>query len=1135
MNRFIENKYLIKGENWNVLKKISKTYGCEIITVMEGILCEIISKWDNLNTSIFILDNEKGKRINWNIKNIIENNWQYIFETIEQAEECNLSEYENIKILFSEDKIGNIQINLDNVHSYIEFNEQSKELEITWNINTNVYPNTYKSMQTMLKEFIETYKLKGLDKLFYDLLPSFQMKKRENINNTIKYKKGKLLQEDFFEIANKNPQNVALVWESSEQGRMTYGELRTNILIVAKQLQDAGVGPGDNIAITMNKGYKQIIAALAILSVGGCYVPIGIKLPEKRRNAICLSANINYLITDSDSIKRFEANNSSITILNIDNADRNRMLDSFIAVTLESQAYIIFTSGTSGKPKGVIISHQAAKNTIDDIIEKFEVTSKDRIMGISELDFDLSVFDIFGMLSVGGSIFVLSEEDKKEAVKWAKYIDKYNITIWNSVPAIFEMMLTAYKKDKDIKSLRIALLSGDWIRPKLFELLREKSKLCRFVALGGATEAGIWSNFYEVDHIEEQWSSIPYGTPLSNQYFSIIDQYGRQCPDYVEGEIYIGGRSLATGYINEEKLSMEKFITKDGRRWYCTGDVGKYWENGVIEFCGRKDDQVKIGGFRIELEEISKTLEKYKGVEKAVTLKVSEGSKQYLAAVIIEKNDTNKEYEIEEDLNKEKLRLRIDIQEQRKIVDWFIGRILNITEIFDEKEIISIREICEKYHISGDMSNVIKLWLEWLEKQEYIFIDENEKIYKGAKYFVLANQKMPAEAEKFWERRELYKQILTGNKPELILLEDRMLSPEYMSANDEKIDKGIEFIAKKVTNEINSEKKNIKLAVLGVRMGILSEKLMIKLKGICCKWTFLEYAPSMLEKAEERLKGYEAEKEFLIIKDNYIENRLRHDFDIIINLNTLHTYTNIEQGLFIIRSMLRKGGSVYSLEPRELPPISLITAAILERGYSKYNSINRPTALNPILTGKEWCIKFCEGGFKNVRYSVISETIYDVLEAHGLIQRNILEDKTLINFLECNLPKYMIPEKIIFMYNLPLNKNGKIDVTTLAQIFKNKSIIYEEKFVTETEREVANIWIKILNIRSIGRNQSFFEVGGDSLLATHFITAVKEQYGIEISMKEIFENPILSDVAKRIEKEQIKMSIDDEEMEYGEI
>ena len=129
----------------------------------------------------------------------------------------------------------------------------------------------------------------------------------------------------------------------------------------------------------------------------------------------------------------------------------------------------------------------------------------------------------------------------------------------------------------------------------------------------------------------------------------------------------------------------------------------------------------------------------------------------------------------------------------------------------------------------------------------------------------------------------------------------------------------------------------------------------------------------------------------------------------------------------------------------------------------------------------------------------------------------------------------MIPEKIIFMYNLPLNKNGKIDVTTLAQIFKNKSIIYEEKFVTETEREVANIWIKILNIRSIGRNQSFFEVGGDSLLATHFITAVKEQYGIEISMKEIFENPILSDVAKRIEKKQIKMTIDDEEMEYGEI
>jgi len=249
---------------------------------------------------------------------------------------------------------------------------------------------------------------------------------------------------------------------------------------------------------------------------------------------------------------------------------------------VNSLAYIIFTSGSTGTPKGVAISHKAAWNTIYDINKRFEVNENDCAITVSALDFDLSVYDIFGLTSVCGKLLIIDDSISKEAAQWSELTAKYNVTIWNSVPALFEMYLVSKEKNISEKGIRLALISGDWIPMTLPELARSIYPDIRFISLGGATECSIWSNYFEVkkdweksiSNSEGEWSSVPYGMPLTNQKFRVCDETGKDCEDNIAGELWIGGDGVAEGYYNDPQLTDKSFITDNGERWYKTGDYG---------------------------------------------------------------------------------------------------------------------------------------------------------------------------------------------------------------------------------------------------------------------------------------------------------------------------------------------------------------------------------------------------------------------------------------------------------------------------------------------------------------------------------------------------------------------------------
>lgn len=444
------------------------------------------------------------------------------------------------------------------------------------------------------------------------------------MNNREPFNKMETLHGEFYENALKYPERIALIYENE---KVSYKMLRLYALRAANYMWQRGVRKNDRVVVILPRGIGQVAALLGILAIGAAYVPIAIKQPSARREKIIENVKPAFVLQDETFLEETPWNGC------IENNPKDT-------------AYIIYTSGSSGEPKGVEMSHAAATNTIEEILRIWNIGVEDSVLSISAFDFDLSVFDIFGLLAAGGTVILINEDDFRDPEVWEKLIKIYGITIWNSAPALLDMFLIM-RKNNHFDKLRLALVSGDWVPLYLPEKWYKVTSInSQFVALGGATEGGIWSNYYCVSKIDKSWNSIPYGQALPKQKYRIMDENFVDCGVNIPGELQIGGGSLAKGYINDEELTMKKFITDvKGERWYRTGDRGMRWADGTIEFLGRMDTQVKIRGHRIELGEIESVLKSFLGIKEAVV--VAQGDKYHKELVAFYLGEYIAENEIE--------------------------------------------------------------------------------------------------------------------------------------------------------------------------------------------------------------------------------------------------------------------------------------------------------------------------------------------------------------------------------------------------------------------------------------------------------------------------------------------------------
>ena len=424
----------------------------------------------------------------------------------------------------------------------------------------------------------------------------------------------------FIKQALHHPEATALVCTS---GSISYGQLLGHAAAIADYLLAQGLAAAEPVAVVMHKGWEQIAAVMGILLAGGAYMPIDASLPPKRQEDLLAIGAVRLLLCQPQGLNPAvdTAPYQCLAITPQLQEPFSARHQASLQLPLEQLAYVIFTSGTTGVPKGVMISHRAAMNTIEQVNRLLGLTAQDRVLAVSSLSFDLSVYDIFGLLEVGGALVIPDASKGQDAVHWQQLIQAHGVSLWNSAPQLMGMLMDALTGPQQLP-LRAVLMSGDFIALDLPERIVRATRQAQVISLGGATEASIWSNYFPVAAVAPHWKSIPYGKALPNQTMQVFDQAFRPCPDYAKGKIYIGGEGLAIAYWQDPEKTRARFVTHpvSGERLYDTGDLGYYLPDGNIVIIGRDDAQVKVRGHRIELGEIEAALRDYPEVRQAVVL-----------------------------------------------------------------------------------------------------------------------------------------------------------------------------------------------------------------------------------------------------------------------------------------------------------------------------------------------------------------------------------------------------------------------------------------------------------------------------------------------------------------------------------
>lgn len=446
----------------------------------------------------------------------------------------------------------------------------------------------------------------------FNIISDWELKMISAVNETTaEYSRDKTILSLFEERAVHDPDLVAIVHDS---GSVTYRELDELAARLAAVLQKQGMGKGDFTGLMTERSPELIACLLAIFKIGAAYVPLNISDPDDRTNSIIRTAELKYVITGK-SVKNSFPDIICFYIEDLLEASTVPGIKNIPETLLSTDpAYVIFTSGTTGIPKGVLVNHRSVINIVEWVNNTFSVSEGDKLLWVTNLSFDLSVYDLFGILSAGGTIRILNDDDRMDPEKQYEILKHEKITFWDSAPQSLQQVIPFFNAndgDGSFNNLRLVFLSGDWIPLTMPDAVRSVFPEAGIVSLGGATEATIWSNYFIIDKIDPRWKSIPYGKPIQNARYYILNSVMGHSRIGEPGDLYIGGGCLAMGYYKDPELTARRFINdpfNKSSRLYITGDKARWMADGNIEFLGREDDQVKVRGYRVELGEIRKAV-----------------------------------------------------------------------------------------------------------------------------------------------------------------------------------------------------------------------------------------------------------------------------------------------------------------------------------------------------------------------------------------------------------------------------------------------------------------------------------------------------------------------------------------------
>ena len=1013
--------------------------------------------------------------------------------------------------------------------------DDANGLQIHWDVRQGVYPDglvedMIEAMHALLLRLAKD--ADAWDAVDPVALPAWQIAERERVNRTAGPVPNAQLHRGVVEQAAVSPDAVAVIGHG---GVLTYRELVLRAGAVATALREGGCAAGDCVAILMHKGVEQVIAVLGALLAGGVYLPLDATQPRLRRDKLLANAGVVHVLSQS-WVAANAALPPSTRVIEVDTLPAAAHVPEVASGDPDALAYVIYTSGSTGDPKGVMITHRAALNTLEDMQRRFGMTAADRVLGLAQLGFDLSVYDMFATLAVGAALVLPDPERSADPSHWAALVAQHGITVWNSVPAQMQMLASYLPTEAvDVTSLRLALLSGDWIPISLPEQIRQFVPALRLIGLGGATEASIWSNYHCIEQLDPAWRSVPYGVPLTNQAFRVLDSALGDAPVWVTGDLCIAGLGLAAGYLGDPQLTAERFFAHpaDGQRLYRTGDLARYLPGGIVEFLGREDSQIKLRGHRIELGEIEAALLAHPAVGAAAACVVeSEHEGRSLSAFVEARRSAVDRDELSArharvrsaavrfadrpDLEAAHLPAYLSALREASLAS-ILGALLERNRFDDVHRGHTAEEVlagvAERHHW------LVRRWLHLLTESGWLSFDASSARYQCRK---------PLDADTprvAWQRVQQLASESGLCTPAFVhyhlahverlqaLLEDRqspfeLLFPEgrqeiaFALYRDDAIARYNNHAVAAVINRIAaSSSGTLRVLELGAGTGATSGVVLPLLEGYDVDYVFTDQTAFFLSEAARRFDQYPCLRTSLLDldQDYRAQGFAPNSADVVLCAGMLNSTRHVEAAVAAAIELLAPGGWLVFTEPTADHAHILLTQGFMmdpedgdrEHGTSKFRSKSAWRALIE-RSGGELAVCLPEDEHPFAAYGM------HAFAAQFKGDRQPLRPGDLGPFLAERLPAHMIPSHVQIVDALPLTANGKVDRKKLAGL--RPASLHASTFadgsdpdVDELELRLCALWANALGIAKISRDDNVYQRGADSLILARVAGRLREE------------------------------------------
>ncbi len=1005
---------------------------------------------------------------------------------------------------------------------------------------------------------------------------------REWNQTSSEYEHEKCVQQLVEMQAARQPEAVSVIYGAEQ---ITYRELNARANQLAHYLRRRGVGPEVRVGVLLDRSVELIVALLGILKAGGAYVPLDAGSPEQRLRFMLEDAGVTLLLTKRNQPEVL----TQAEVVYLDQAWEQfgsyTRENPVVVTTADNLAYVMYTSGSTGQPKGVEVTHRAINRLVRNT-NYVHLEESDRMAQVSNVAFDAATFEIWGALLHGAQVVGIRKETMLSPSEFRREILDQHINVMFLTTALFNQI--AQSLPETFTPFRYLLFGGEASDPRSVRRVLDSGKPRHLLNAYGPTESTTFTTWYEVKDVATGARTIPIGQPLSNTEVWVLDQHMQVTPVGVTGELYIGGDGLARDYLRRPELTAEKFVphpysSKPGARLYRTGDLVRYMSDGNIEFLKRMDQQVKIRGFRIELGEIEAALQEHPAVRESVVIAHEEiaGDRQLVAYVVRDPNfqpaaeqavgqsaDHAPNWRsIFDDLIYQQLSTRPG--ETFEFVGWnsnYTGLPFSPDEMCswldDTLEVIRaahpqrVLEIgcgtgsllsrlaphCTRY-TGTDISQVA---LDYVGRQ--VNIPSVSLLHQAADDFtgiesksvdtVIINSAIQYFPDVEYLRRVLEGAVAAVSSGGLIFVGDvrslPLLEAFHTSVQLFKADPALPIaqLRRRVQLEMDQENEllihpafffNLKRHLPRIsRIDVLPKRgryhneltrfryqVMIHIgenapaSAPALSWIDWHEEGFTLDRLRDLLVTQQPEVLGIANVPNARLSFEREALRLLATMEGERTVAELKNAIEVSREA--------SVDPEDLHALSSELPYAVSISWARHpRDGSFDVFFQRVKDGQamDQCASFPEPDIRAQRLSDYANNPH-----RGTFVRELVPQ--LRNWLRTRLPDYMTPSNFVVLDELPLNPNGKVDHRALP-LPDNSRHITEATFIsprTPEEKQIAEIWAGVLDVRPISADANFFDLGGHSLLATRVISRIRETCGVELPLRLLFDFPTVAEFA----------------------